>query len=671
MSDDQAFNRRTAVRLGLFGGVAGLGAAAVATKPAQARSIGGIETLTRSELQQVPTGERNPDLWFLTEGDASGVFYPDPHADDAVDNLGVHVKNRSGLPYRRLTDAGQTFNVQHFGAIGDGTTDDTAAINAAIDALAAASGYRTLVFPPAIHYRTTETITIPERADVVMDTPVKYEGAVTTPAIVVGRERANNVAKLKLQVIREFGADGYANWDEADNIGLLIHNAYMAFLEIPRVEGFTIGVQARGSGAGFGYSHIHLGLLRDNWVALDLFNYELNDKPGWVNENIWYGGDFGRRSDTKRGWGNIGIRIHSGDDRYTRNNNNLFIKPCFELGAASSTPEKVLPIQIETGRWNRFWSCRNENNNTPVMRTTGVALENELSVGRGSVQVEDLGDYPTSVFDCVYDLAVQSDGQPLHQVSSVRAASTPYADGEVHVQGLTFHDPATGAVSHHGRAALTDHGLKVTPADHGIGLRVDLHDPMQRSTQYNWNRLVARASFAEGAEGSLHVVCLDADGAVMTPEADERLVAGREGAIFDWVPDAFGGSYRAGGNGSKPDEPYDWSPAAPADATYIAVAKKVAAVRVIWWARDDRDLEIGSVAVSTPDLRVPPAGPEVVTDGRLASEPPTVGTWAPGTFISNDAPEVADGHVIQGWLKVTTGDGNDLGTDWVASRISV
>ena len=71
----------------------------------------------------------------------------------------------SGLP---------TFNVRDFGAVGDATTDDTAAFQAAIDNATAAArdlpfeGFslqsRAELFIPRGHYRLTRTLTLPRLA---------------------------------------------------------------------------------------------------------------------------------------------------------------------------------------------------------------------------------------------------------------------------------------------------------------------------------------------------------------------------------------------------------------------------------------------------------------------------------------------------------------------------
>jgi len=67
-----------------------------------------------------------------------------------------------------------------------------------------------------------------------------------------------------------------------------------------------------------------------------------------------------------------------------------------------------------------------------------------------------------------------------------------------------------------------------------------------------------------------------------------------------------------------------------------------------------------------------------LTEGRIGSvtnaytSAPTTGTWKQGDFIRNSAPVEAgvalSKYVVTGWLRVTTGSGNVLNTDWLACR---
>nr|MDA8319057.1 glycosyl hydrolase family 28-related protein [Actinomycetota bacterium] len=70
------------------------------------------------------------------------------------------------------------YNVRDFGARGDGTTDDTAAIQAAVNAAVAAAG-GIVYFPPGT-YPISSTITIPALTTGVQGTPIILLGAAPT-----------------------------------------------------------------------------------------------------------------------------------------------------------------------------------------------------------------------------------------------------------------------------------------------------------------------------------------------------------------------------------------------------------------------------------------------------------------------------------------------------------
>jgi hypothetical protein len=48
------------------------------------------------------------------------------------------------------------------------------------------------------------------------------------------------------------------------------------------------------------------------------------------------------------------------------------------------------------------------------------------------------------------------------------------------------------------------------------------------------------------------------------------------------------------------------------------------------------------------------------------------GAWIAGDFLMNTAPAIAGAggsqYVVDGWIRLTNGNANVLGTDWVASR---
>ena len=46
---------------------------------------------------------------------------------------------------------------------------------------------------------------------------------------------------------------------------------------------------------------------------------------------------------------------------------------------------------------------------------------------------------------------------------------------------------------------------------------------------------------------------------------------------------------------------------------------------------------------------------------------PTTGTWAQGDYVRNSNPG-SSSPAVRGWLRLTTGTGSTLGTDWVADH---
>ena len=77
------------------------------------------------------------------------AYTADPTMKESADLIDTHL----------VAATNGVYNVREYGAVGDGTTDDTAAIQSAIDAAVAVGG--TVYIPPGI-YHTTAALTIGE-----------------------------------------------------------------------------------------------------------------------------------------------------------------------------------------------------------------------------------------------------------------------------------------------------------------------------------------------------------------------------------------------------------------------------------------------------------------------------------------------------------------------------
>ena len=269
-------------------------------------------------------------------------------------------------------------SVTYYGAVGDGTTDDTTAIKAAITAVEAmprsSRAHPTLYFPPASGdgYLVTEPIAVGQNVNVIMDSPILYDRDEddAVAVLTIGATGANQSFRVrhKLSVVN-IGTSG--SWSVGE-FGILLLNHYECDIRIDEVSNFRAGLTCRGDATGFAYNTVSLGRLYNclRGVTLDATT------AGWCNENLFLGGRFGIQSGLNEGTIRYGVVIWSSDDTYTINNNNVFIKPSFELLSDG------YPINIQAGVYNQFYYCRNEGNSANLLTVGGTATrDNVVHVG--------------------------------------------------------------------------------------------------------------------------------------------------------------------------------------------------------------------------------------------------------------------------------------------------
>jgi hypothetical protein len=106
-----------------------------------------------AELRALTVAE--PDaIYFVSDYMREGHFYYDPADTASPDNMGTIIVSSGGARFKRIV-SNRIVNVQWFGAVGDGGTDDAPAIQAAIDAIPSEGG--TLFFPPTSAFYALET----------------------------------------------------------------------------------------------------------------------------------------------------------------------------------------------------------------------------------------------------------------------------------------------------------------------------------------------------------------------------------------------------------------------------------------------------------------------------------------------------------------------------------
>ncbi len=148
----------------------------------------------------------------------------------------------------------RVLNVKDFGATGDGTTDDTSAIQAAVSK-ATASGKR--VYLPSGNYRTTATVSVPENVSLVGDGPTSviiHDPPLDHPSVAIKVEPTILGLSLNsiLENLRILGMSG-------SSVGIKIVNGYALTIRNVQIDGgsdpnrtpgfTTTGVQVDGTGS--------------------------------------------------------------------------------------------------------------------------------------------------------------------------------------------------------------------------------------------------------------------------------------------------------------------------------------------------------------------------------------------------------------------------------------
>lgn len=236
---------------------------------------------------------------------------------------------------------GERLSARDFGALGDGATDDGPALQAAMNAAAAAG--RTLLIGEG-SFRTTMPLVLPgAAAGLVMRGAILYAGPANQVALTIGDGgAARNARKILtgLTVLRATQSD----WTNEADIGLLLRNLDASLVEIREVTGFTIGVRTLGDGRGFEDTTLVLGRFVNNRIGLDIHTATA---AAWNTSIRYHGGHFAVGSTLHPGLDRFGIRLSAAPGAYVAHNRHLFDGPNFELNVADKPAIAGIPFLCE------------------------------------------------------------------------------------------------------------------------------------------------------------------------------------------------------------------------------------------------------------------------------------------------------------------------------------
>lgn len=315
------------------------------------------------------TARANRLLGFDSNGDAS-VFPRDS---------GLLTAPFPGAVPRTVEDKmGERLSVRDFGAAGDGITDDGPALQAAMNAAAAAG--KTLLLGEGV-FRTTLPLMLPgAAAGLVMRGRILYAGPAAQTALTIGDGgAARNANKILtgLTVLRASQSD----WSDEGAIGILLRNLDASMVEIREVTGFTIGVRTQGDGRGFEDTTLFLGRFVNNRIGLDV---HAATAQGWNTSIRYYGGHFAVGSTVHTDKDRFGIRLSAAPGAYVAHNRHVFDGPNFELNA-EGRPIVGIPFLCEVNsRSIMARALRMESCTGFVARHTAAAQDHVYEVAWAS-----------------------------------------------------------------------------------------------------------------------------------------------------------------------------------------------------------------------------------------------------------------------------------------------
>lgn len=248
-------------------------------------------------------------------------------------------------------------SVKDFGAVIDGVTDDTTAIQAALNYCETSGAV--LVGVPGTSI-ISSTVVIKCHCDLSM-MQFNMAASAGTVAVRVGPTNAASYLfdkDIGLPFVRNTSKTG-AGWTGFDtSIGVDVCNVYQCRIKVPSIYNFGVGLAVGGYFVGCVYNTFTIGVLWGNKINCKVYP---KNSSGWANENLFIGGRYAH--DSAEGSSVAGCRhIYLTDPNVSSGgapNQNIFLKPSVE-GDQTQFHADIQGAynRIISGRWENSVPCR-------------------------------------------------------------------------------------------------------------------------------------------------------------------------------------------------------------------------------------------------------------------------------------------------------------------------
>jgi len=368
----------------------------------------------------------------------------DPALGDAL--VGFRQSDSSGnLPNsvgRTVHQKLQEFvNVKDFGAVGDGVTDDTAAIQAALDYCNTyvRDEYKAKLIGAPGTYKVSNTLTISCDCD-LSAMKIIANAAVVSPVIRVGGTLASQITWYKQIVLPKVENDSRPAGLFGSGVGVQLTNCNTCNITVPAILFFETGLSCGGFSQGFAYNTVFLQYILQNKVNV---NVGTNNLGGWANQNVFIGGRLAFTTSFFSGTTNAGTRNIVIGNTNGQANNNIFINTSIE---GETFPEYSIEFRQKTA-YNQFQSCRYEGvAGKKVLFNTDEVSGNNSNLIIGGYQADQIVYTFTGTGSNSYNCAINGRRNFIESTGVGFSIKTGGGD-QPHIQGFSSADSALGKSS--------------------------------------------------------------------------------------------------------------------------------------------------------------------------------------------------------------------------------
>lgn len=311
------------------------------------------------------------------QGPYGGTEVTDPQVASYVTDGGT--ETHAALAETMVARGTILHDVRDYGAVGDNTTDDSAAFSAAV-AAAKATGGRAYAWGT---FRIDQPVLVDAHAD-FSNATVNYHGPTDGTAFTITGFRLEVSMPTLFNRLKTSGG----GWDAvAGSIGVLMLNCNGCTIHVKFVQGFEEGLTVLGANGGCAYNTITLGWLFNN-KRNQVLTTDSTTSVGYSNQNTYIGGRFSHHA--AEGEDLAGVQqLVIGGTGDGGPNSNLWLNTCLEGSTAAYA------FDIERGRNNKLINVRLEYGN--AVRFGPGARDNEVTVGYYTAELtqvrEDVGGY--------------------------------------------------------------------------------------------------------------------------------------------------------------------------------------------------------------------------------------------------------------------------------------